>query len=138
MKVKTLIGEGGTSVEREQQPNLVKLSESEDIHVQEPWQDIRELDVYDTNGEQIGSVEDLYVEREAQLPAFLDVAAGGFLGIGKKHFLIPIEEVSRDVSEERVTVNQGRDRVMGAPDFDPDEVPRVDVQRAVYAYYGYS
>jgi len=27
---------------------------------------------------------------------------------------------------------------MRAPDFDPDEVPRVDVQRAVYAYYGYS
>ncbi len=79
-------------MEHEQQhPNLVKLSESEDIRVQEPWQDIRELDVYDINGEQIGSVEDLYVDREAQLPRFLDVAAGGFLGIGKKHFLIPVE-----------------------------------------------
>jgi len=48
----TLIGKGGTSVEREQQqPNLVKLSESENIRLQEPWQDIRELDVYDINGE---------------------------------------------------------------------------------------
>ena len=123
---------------QQQQPNLVKLSESEDIRVQEPWQDIRELDVYDINNEQIGSVEDLYVEREAHLPRFLDVAAGGFLGIGKKHFLIPVEEVSRDVSEERVTVNQSRDKVVSSPDFDPDEVPRADVQRAAYAYYGYS
>jgi sporulation protein YlmC with PRC-barrel domain len=127
-------------VEGEQQhPNLVKLSESENIRVQEPWQDIRELDVYDINGEQIGSVEDLYVDREAQLPRFLDVAAGGFLGLGKKHFLIPVEEVSRDVGEEeRVTVNQSRDKVVGSPDFDPDEVPRADIQRAIYAYYGYS
>ena len=121
-----------------QQPNLVKLSESENIRVQETWQDIRELDVYDINGEQIGSVEDLYVDRQEQRPRFLDVAAGGFLGLGKKHFLIPVEEVSRDVGEERVTVNQSRDKVVGSPDFDPEEVPRVDIQRAIYAYYGYS
>ena len=127
-------------MERQQQhPNLVKLSESEDIRVQEPWQDIRELDAYDINGEQIGSVEDLYVDREEHLPRFLDVSAGGFLGLGKKHFLIPVEEVSRDVGEEeRVTVNQSRDKVVGSPDFDPDEVPRADIQRAIYAYYGYS
>ena len=126
-------------MEREQHhPNLVKLGESEDIRVQERWQDIRELDIYDINGEQIGSVEDLYVDREAHIPRFLDVAAGGFLGIGKKHFLIPVEEVSRDVGEERATVNQSRDKVVGAPDFDPDEVPKADVQRAIYAYYGYS
>jgi sporulation protein YlmC with PRC-barrel domain len=140
MSVKTLIGEGGTSVERQQQhPNLVKLSESEDIRVQEPWQDIRELDVYDINSEQIGSVEDLYVDQEEHLPRFLDVAAGGFLGIGKKHFLVPVEEVSRDVSEEdRVTVNQSKDKVMRSPEFDPDVVPSLDLQRAVYAYYGHS
>ncbi len=127
-------------MEREQQhPNLVKLSESEDIRVQEPWQDIRELDAYDINGEQIGSVEDLYVDREERLPRFLDVSAGGFLGLGKKHFLIPVEEVSRDVGEEeRVTVNQSRDKVVNSPDFDPEEVPKADVQRAIYAYYGYS
>ena len=72
------------------EPDLVKLSES-DIHLDEPWQDIRQLDVYDTHGEQIGSVEDLYVDRHARDPRFLDVSAGGFLGIGKKHFLIPVD-----------------------------------------------
>ena len=60
--------------------------------------------------------------------------------MGKKHlFLVPVEEVSREVSEEeRVTVNQNRDKVVGSPEFDPDEVPKVNFQRAVYAYYGYS
>jgi hypothetical protein len=67
------------------------------------------------------------------------VGAGGFLGIGKKHFLVPFEEVSRSVSEEeRVVVRQNRDKVLGSPDFDPDEMPEIDLQRAVYAYYGYS
>jgi sporulation protein YlmC with PRC-barrel domain len=116
--------------------NLVKLSDS-DIRLDEPWQDIRELDVYDIDGEQIGSVEDLYVEQEANRPRFLDVSAGGFLGIGKKHFLVPVEEVSREVSEDRVTVNRYREKVLDSPEFDPEEVPKRDLQQAIYAYYGH-
>jgi sporulation protein YlmC with PRC-barrel domain len=123
----------------EQQPNLIKLSDSENLRLREPLQDLRGLDVYDSNGEQIGTVEDLYVDQEAQFPRFLNVGAGGFLGIGKKHFLVPFEEVSRSVSEEeRVVVRQNRDKVLDSPEFDPDEMPEADLQRAVYAYYGYS
>jgi sporulation protein YlmC with PRC-barrel domain len=65
---------------------------------------MRGLDVYDIQDEQIGSVQDLYVDREVRLASYLIVSAGGFLGIGKKHFLIPVEEVSRDVGEERVRI----------------------------------
>jgi sporulation protein YlmC with PRC-barrel domain len=122
----------------ERQPNLVKLSE-EDLHLDEPWQDIRGLDVYDVDGEQMGSVEELYVERDTRLPRFLVVSAGGFLGVGKKHFLVPVEEVSRDMGEEeRVTLNQDRDKVMGSPNFEADEAPAPDMQRAVLAYYGHA
>jgi sporulation protein YlmC with PRC-barrel domain len=121
----------------EQQQNLVKLSEEEELHLGEPWQDIRGLDVYDVDGEQIGSVEELYVERDSRLPRFLVVSAGGFLGLGRKHFLIPVEEVSRDMGEqERVTLNRERDKVVGSPNFETDEAPPSDVQRAVLAYYG--
>jgi sporulation protein YlmC with PRC-barrel domain len=119
----------------QQRSNLTKLSEA-DLPLEEPWQDIRGLEVYDANGEQIGSVEDLYVDRDSRLPRFLEVSAGGFLGIGEKHFLIPIEEVSREMGEDRVTVNQPRDKVVESPDFDPDDVANPDVQRAIHAYYG--
>jgi sporulation protein YlmC with PRC-barrel domain len=123
-------------MESSEQSNLVKLSE-EDLHLDEPWQDIRGLDVYDVDGEQIGSVEELYVERDSRLPRFLVVSAGGFLGMGKKHFLVPVEEVSRDMGEqERVTLNWDRDKVVSSPNFEADEVPPSDVQRAVLAYYG--
>ncbi len=131
-------------MEYAERPNLVKLSdESEDLLLEEPWQDIRGLDVTDINGEQIGSVEDLYLDnREEGLvraPRFLDVSAGGFLGMGKKHFLVPVEEVSRGVGEEdRVIVNRPRDKVVGSPDFEAGEVPNEDFQRAIRAYYGYS
>ena len=124
-------------MEHAEHPNLVKMSDS-DLRLEEPWQDIRGLEVYDVNGEQIGSVEDLYVDRDSSLPRFLEVSAGGFLGIGKKHFLIPIEEVSRDIGADRVTVNQPRYKVVESPDFDPDDVSNPDVQRAIRAYYGHT
>ena len=120
----------------QQRSSLAKLSEL-DVPLEENWQDIRNLDVYDISDEQIGSVADLYVDQQARQPRFLIVSAGGFLGVGKKHFLIPVEEVSRDVGEERVTVTQSRDKVLNSPEFDPDAgVPTADLQRAIDAYYG--
>ena len=107
--------------------------------LEESWQDIRDLDVYDVAGEQIGSVEDLYVDRETRLPSYLVVSAGGFLGVGKKTFLVPVEEVSRNVGEERVTIQVPKEKVLNSPEFDPGVgvVPNADVQRAIDAYYGH-
>jgi uncharacterized protein YrrD len=117
--------------------NLTKLSETE-LPLEEPWQDIRGLDVYDIQDEQIGSVEDLYLDREVRLVSYLVVSAGGLLGVGKKHFLVPVEEVSRDVGEERVTVTVPKEKVLNSPEFDPAVgVPNADVRRAIDAYYGH-
>jgi len=117
--------------------NLTKLSET-DLSLEESWQDIRGLDVYDIQDEQIGSVQDLYLDREVRLVSYLVVSAGGILGMGKKHFLVPVEEVSRDVGEERVTIMVSRLKVLNSPEFDPDVgLPNADLQRAIDAYYGH-
>ena len=34
--------------------------------------------------------------------------------------MIPVEEVSRDVGEERVRVTRNREKVLNSPEFDPD------------------
>jgi sporulation protein YlmC with PRC-barrel domain len=108
-----------------------------DFRLDEPRQDVRGLDVYDLDGEHAGSVEELYVEPDSRFPRFLVVSAGGFLGVGKKRFLVPVEEVSRDMGEgERVTPNRDSDKVVGSPNFEANEAPPSDVQRAVLAYYG--
>jgi hypothetical protein len=99
-----------------QRSTLAKLSEL-DVPLEESWQDI-------------------YVDREARRPRYLVVSAGGLLGVGKKHFLVPVEEVSRDVGEERVTVP--KEKVLNSPEFDLDvSVPAGDLQRAIEAYYGH-
>ena len=119
------------------QPNLVNLNDT-DLHLDEPWQDLRGLDVYDFNDDKIGSVDDVYVDREQRQARLLDVGAGGVLGVGKKHFLVPVEGVKRDLDGDRLTVEHPKEKVMESPEFDPDDGPRSDLQRAVYAYYGHS
>ena len=119
------------------QPNLVNLNDT-DLHLEEPWQDLRGLDVYDVNDDKIGSVEYVYVDREQRQARLLDVSAGGLLGVGKKHFLVPVEDVKRDMEGERVTVVHSKDKVMESPEFDPDDELKSDLQRAIYAYYGRS
>ena len=63
------------------EPNLVKLSGS-DFHLEEARQDIRGFDVYDVNGDKIGTVGDFYIDRDGHVTRFLDVEAGGFIWIG--------------------------------------------------------
>jgi sporulation protein YlmC with PRC-barrel domain len=115
---------------------LARLSDSEFI-LEDQAQDIRGLEVYDINGEEIGTVEGLYVDEEERKVRFLDVGAGGFLGLGEKNFLIPVEAV-REVNEEGVVVDQSRQKVAGSPPFDTNVVPQTPYQRDIYDYYGYA
>ncbi len=115
---------------------LIRLSDSE--FTLEDWvHDIRGLDVYDKGGEEIGTVEGLYVDEEERKVRFLDVGAGGFLGLGEKNFLIPVEAV-REVNEDGVVVDQSREKVTTSPPFDTNVVPQAPYQRDIYDYYGYA
>jgi sporulation protein YlmC with PRC-barrel domain len=117
------------------QSSLVKLGDS-DFVLETRARDIRGLDVYDRDGKEIGSVEGLYVDSEEREVRFLDVGAGGFLGIGEKHFLIPLEAIT-DIDGEGVTIDQGREKVTDSPALPTNVVPASDYQREVYDYYGY-
>ena len=100
---------------------FVKLSDS-DFVLADPEQDVRGKDVYDVYGEQIGSVEDLYIGRQERQVRFLEVGTGGFLGMGEKHFLVPVEAVT-EIGDTRVTIAPGGEEVAGSPPFDTKVVP---------------
>ena len=119
-------------------PVLVRLSDS-GLVLEDLAQDVRGLDVYDEDGDRIGKVEDLYADTEERKVRFLDVSAGGFLGLGEKRFLIPVEAVS-EVRQDGgvVVVDQKRRKVAGSPLFDADVVmPQPPYQHELYKYYGY-
>ena len=74
-------------------------------------------DVYDAEGQRIGGVEDLYIDWQEREVRFLEVGTGGFLGIGKKRFLVQVEAVTQ-IAENRITIEPGRTvRVDGPASF---------------------
>jgi sporulation protein YlmC with PRC-barrel domain len=119
----------------EAKATLVKLSDT-NLTLADRAEDIRGRDVFDTAGEEIGEVDDLFVDEQEQKVRFLQVASGGFLGLGATKFLIPVDAITR-MTEDAIYISQARERLAGAPRDDPALVDERYL-RDVYGDYGYS
>ncbi len=101
---------------------LIRLGDSDFVPAN-PEDDVRGKAVYDAQGQRVGSVSDLYIDRKEREVRFLEVGAGGFLGIGEKHFLVPVVAVT-EVADDRVTIEPGRtEKVEGPAPFDTKVAP---------------
>ncbi len=101
---------------------LVRLGDSDFVPAN-PEDDVRGKDVYDAEGQRIGGVDDLYIDRQEREVRFLEVGAGGFLGIGEKRFLVPVETVT-EVAEGWVTIEPSRtEKMTGPAPFDTKVAP---------------
>jgi CBS domain-containing protein/sporulation protein YlmC with PRC-barrel domain len=118
------------------EPNitLVKLSDT-DLTLADPAEDIRGRKALDMAADELGEVDDLMIDEREQKVRFLEVTSGGFLGLGATKFLLPVEAIMR-ITDDAVYINQSRERVAGAPDYDPTLVDERYV-RDVYSHYGY-
>ncbi len=116
---------------------LVKLSDTH-LMLSDPEQDIRDRTVIDQNGDEIGHVSGLFIDPGEKKVRVLEVAAGGFLGLGERHFLVPVEAVS-GVTQDEVRIDQTREHVANSPAYDPTltEMQTRDYLAAQYGHYGY-
>jgi hypothetical protein len=85
----------------------------------------------------VGTVANLYADEDGGQLRFVDVLTSGFLGLERKHHLVPIEAVS-DQDPGSITLRVDQETVHGAPDFpNPDIVPDEDFRRTIREHYGY-
>ncbi len=108
---------------------LVKLDDFEG-ELDEQWQDIKGRKVLDKSGGEVGTVDDLYVYKDASAVHLLKVSGG------EHSFLIPVDAVT-NVSDDGVEVEQAGDVLQSSPEFDSEEVPDAETSRAAYEHYGY-
>ncbi len=117
---------------------LRTLSESH-LQVRNPSEDVRGKKVFDKDGKHVGHVADLMVDESGTTVRFLRVAQGGFLGMGEKHHLIPVDAVT-DIKDDGVHIDRTHDHVAGAPDYDPT-LAAADHRAywsSMYDYWGYA
>jgi len=117
---------------------LEKLNDT-DLTLANTDQDIRNRKVIDRNNEEIGHVSGLFIDHAERKVRMLEVRAGGFLGLGDRHFLLPVDAIT-SVSEDDVHVNETRDRIAHSPAYDPTLIvkPPREYWEPYYGYYGFS
>ena len=118
----------------EAKATLVRLRDT-DLIVADRADDIRGRYVIDMAGERLGEVDDLFIDDQERKVRILEVASGGFLGLGTKKFLIPVEAIMR-ITEDTVYIRQSRERVATAPAYDPTLTDEHYLNE-VYGHYGY-
>ena len=112
---------------------LVRLSEA-DKTLKNLDEDIRNRQIIGIDGDEIGKIDDLFIDQETAKVRFLVVGQGGVLGVGKKHFLIPVDAVT-SVERDAVRVNVSSDRAKLMPEL--DETRGEPNFESVYTWWGY-
>lgn len=114
---------------------LVRLSDVGET-VADKDADVRGRKVIDQNGEDLGTIDALLVDDGERKVRFIEVASGGFLGLGEKKSLIPIDAITKITAHE-VHIDQVKGHVAGAPHYDPEFVNKMPFFADTYGYYGY-
>jgi sporulation protein YlmC with PRC-barrel domain len=101
--------------------------------------DIRDRKVVDRDGLEIGRVSDLFIDPQMRKVRMIEISAGGFLGFGARHALLPVDAIT-SITAGIVNINQTREHLAHSPVYDPKLiVPRTfDAWEPYYNYYGLS
>ena len=98
-------------------------------HPRPPQRELRERGVFDSGGDLIGYVANVYVDDEGNY-RFVDVAVGRFIGLSAKHHLVPVEAIAEG-EPGSITLKVDQQTIESAPTLgDPHEAPDEDLQRA--------
>ncbi len=115
-------------------PDILNLGDTA-FTLATPAEDIRGRKVVDAKGDHIGTVDDLMIDAAQKKVRFLRISTGGFLGLGKTMFMIPVDAISR-IDENTVHINHARDKFVGAPVYNPELMDRAYLE-SLYGYYNY-
>jgi sporulation protein YlmC with PRC-barrel domain len=118
--------------------SLEKLKDTS-LALADPDQDIIGRKVIDREGVEIGHVSNLFIDEDLRKVRMLEIRAGGMLGLGERHFLLPVDAVT-SVDSDDVHVNETQDRISRSPAYDPSLIaaPTPEYWEPFYGYYGLS
>lgn len=95
-------------------------------------------DVYNLQGEKLGTVDDIMLDKVSGKAIYAIMSFGGFLGMGEKYHPLPWSTLKYDPGKEGYVVDLDKELLEGAPTYDMAEDFRwtPDYGRRVDKYYG--
>ncbi len=85
------------------------------------------MNVRNSQGEKLGTVEDLVVNMNTGKISYLAIGFGGIIGFGEKLFAVPMSETKfeRGTNESYFVLNVPKEELKTAPGFDKDHWPNM-------------
>ena len=96
-------------------------------------------DVYNSNGDRVGTIERVMLDKVSGRVAYSVMKFGGFLGLGSDHYPIPWSLLTYNERLGGYEVNVTEDQLRKAPKFRDDEpwaYGSRDREKDLYTYYG--
>jgi uncharacterized protein (TIGR02271 family) len=91
----------------------------------------RGLDVVDSDGDKIGSLEEVYLDTDSGRPEWATVTTGLF---GRKQSFVPLRDANP--AGGNLVVPYSKDQVKDAPSVDPDGDLSTEEEERLYTHYG--
>jgi uncharacterized protein (TIGR02271 family) len=93
--------------------------------------EMRGAPVYDTAGEKIGKVEEIFYDQQTNVPEWVGIGTGFF---GTKRVLVPVR--GAQVTEDGLMIAYSKDQVKDSPDIDEEDIsPQCETDLQAY-YFG--
>jgi len=93
--------------------------------------------VFNAAGQNIGSIEDIVLEKTSNDIMFAVIGFGGFLGMGEKYHAVPWSTLDYDISKHGYVVPFTREQLEAAPVYDVDELTGKDIEKVRETSFGY-
>jgi hypothetical protein len=94
--------------------------------------------VYDTQGDNLGEVYDVMIDKRSGKIAYAVMSFGGFLGVGNSYHPLPWNTLKYDTRQGGYVVGLTREQLEGAPSFARGETPAWGdrgYEEGIHAYY---
>lgn len=94
--------------------------------------------VYNANGDKLGSIDDLMIDKRSGLVRYAVLEFGGFLGMGTDRFPLPWSMLRYDTTLDGYVVPVDKSQLEKAPRYSPSETPEYSDEygQKVYGHYG--
>jgi sporulation protein YlmC with PRC-barrel domain len=101
---------------------------------------VKGTDVYNAEGEHLGHIDDIVLNKVDGRATYAIMSFGGFLGLGEQYHPLPWQGLTYDPSRRGYVVNVSRSQLEGAPTYQAGDEP--DWNDPTYGerlrgYYGY-
>jgi len=96
------------------------------------------VSVYSPNGDKLGTVENIFIDKVSGQAEFATMAFGGLLGMGEKHYPLPWSVLTYDTDKDGFVVALEKETLEGAPGYDKSRFSTTDYgwREEVSGYYG--